>query len=78
MRQKEEEMDYRFLPEPDLPPLYVSEELVQQIKADMPELPHVTRGRFLEKHGLSPYDTDVLIDSNADKYFEQVTKNKQN
>jgi aspartyl-tRNA(Asn)/glutamyl-tRNA(Gln) amidotransferase subunit B len=60
MRSKEEAHDYRYFPEPDLPPLRVSQEEVDAIKAGMPELPGQLRRRFEIEFGLSPYDADVL------------------
>jgi aspartyl-tRNA(Asn)/glutamyl-tRNA(Gln) amidotransferase subunit B len=60
MRSKEEAHDYRYFPEPDLPPLRVSQEEVDSIKAGMPELPGQLRKRFELEFGLSPYDADVL------------------
>jgi aspartyl-tRNA(Asn)/glutamyl-tRNA(Gln) amidotransferase subunit B len=60
MRSKEEAHDYRYFPEPDLPPLRVSQEEVDAIKAGMPELPGQLRRRFELEFGLSPYDANVL------------------
>ncbi|MES0372590.1 MAG: Asp-tRNA(Asn)/Glu-tRNA(Gln) amidotransferase subunit GatB, partial [Mariprofundaceae bacterium] len=60
MRSKEEAHDYRYFPEPDLPPLRVSQEEVDAIKAGMPELPGQLRKRFEVEFGLSAYDADVL------------------
>ena len=60
MRGKEEAHDYRYFPEPDLPPLRVSQEEVDAIKAGMPELPGQLRRRFETEFGLSAYDADVL------------------
>ncbi|MBL4775689.1 MAG: Asp-tRNA(Asn)/Glu-tRNA(Gln) amidotransferase subunit GatB [Mariprofundus sp.] len=60
MRSKEEAHDYRYFPEPDLPPLRVSQAHVDAIKATMPELPGQLRQRFETDFGLSAYDADVL------------------
>jgi len=60
MRSKEEANDYRYFPEPDLPPLRISQEEVDAIKAGMPELPGQLRKRFETEYGLSAYDADVL------------------
>jgi len=60
MRSKEEAHDYRYFPEPDLPPLRVSQQEVDAIKAGMPELPGQLRKRFEIEFGLSSYDADVL------------------
>ncbi|MDQ6955020.1 MAG: Asp-tRNA(Asn)/Glu-tRNA(Gln) amidotransferase subunit GatB [Mariprofundaceae bacterium] len=60
MRSKEEANDYRYFPEPDLPPLRVSQLEVDNLKAGLPELPHQLRARFEAEFGLSAYDADVL------------------
>jgi len=60
MRSKEEAHDYRYFPEPDLPPLRISQQEVDVIKAGMPELPGQLRQRFETEYGLSAYDADVL------------------
>jgi len=65
MRSKEEAHDYRYFPEPDLPPLRVSQAHVDAIKAAMPELPGQLRQRFEADFGLSPYDADVLSQTRA-------------
>jgi len=53
MRSKEEAHDYRYFPEPDLPPLIVSDALVERVSAEMPELPEARRRRFMEQYDLS-------------------------
>ncbi|MGD0863179.1 MAG: Asp-tRNA(Asn)/Glu-tRNA(Gln) amidotransferase subunit GatB [Candidatus Limnocylindrales bacterium] len=71
MRPKEEENDYRYFPEPDLPPLLTSPEWLAEIKARLPELPAARRRRYQEVFGLSAYDTDVLVnDAGATALFE--------
>jgi aspartyl-tRNA(Asn)/glutamyl-tRNA(Gln) amidotransferase subunit B len=71
MRPKEEENDYRYFPEPDLPPLLTSPEWLAEIKARLPELPSVRRQRYREVNGLSAYDADVLVnDASAASLFE--------
>ena len=60
MRSKEEAHDYRYFPEPGLPPLRVSQQEVDAIRAGMPELPGQLRKRFETEYGLSSYDADVL------------------
>ena len=65
MRSKEEAHDYRYFPEPDLPPLRVSQEEVDAIRAGMPELPSQLRKRFETEFGLSAYDADVLTQTQA-------------
>jgi aspartyl-tRNA(Asn)/glutamyl-tRNA(Gln) amidotransferase subunit B len=73
MRPKEEENDYRYFPEPDLPPLLTSPEWLAEIKARLPELPAARRRRYREAHGLSAYDAAVLVnDAPATFLFEQT------
>ncbi len=64
-RTKEEANDYRYFPEPDLPPLVISREWVEEIRAKMPELPDAKRTRFLDAYGLSPYDAEQLTSERA-------------
>jgi aspartyl-tRNA(Asn)/glutamyl-tRNA(Gln) amidotransferase subunit B len=63
MRAKEVATDYRYFPEPDLPPLQVSEEWISEVRDNMPELPETLYQRFTEEYGLSDYDASVLIDN---------------
>jgi len=73
MRSKEEAHDYRYFPEPDLPPLRISKEELDAIRAGMPELPGQLRKRFEGEYGLSPYDADVLSQTRAlAGYFESL------
>ncbi len=74
MRSKEDALDYRYFPEPDLPPVVLSKEWLEGVKARMPELPASKEARFM-KAGLSAYDAGVLTSSReiAD-YFEAVTQ----
>ncbi|MDX8380957.1 MAG: Asp-tRNA(Asn)/Glu-tRNA(Gln) amidotransferase subunit GatB [Ghiorsea sp.] len=65
MRSKEEAHDYRYFPEPDLPPLRVTQEEVDNIKAGLPELPTQLRKRFETEYGLSAYDADVLTQTQS-------------
>jgi aspartyl-tRNA(Asn)/glutamyl-tRNA(Gln) amidotransferase subunit B len=71
MRSKEEAQDYRYFPEPDLLPIHVTDEMIERVRAAMPELPLARRRRFVEEYGLSEYDATVLTDlrETAD-YFE--------
>src|SRR3990170_3860219 len=62
-RSKEFADDYRYFPEPDLPPLTISRQWVQEIRAPMPELPDAKRARFQPEYGLSPYDIGLLIET---------------
>jgi aspartyl-tRNA(Asn)/glutamyl-tRNA(Gln) amidotransferase subunit B len=73
MRSKETSDDYRYFPEPDLPPLHVDPEWLDRLRADMPELPAARRVRFREELGLGPYDANVLVaDRDAAALFEAV------
>jgi aspartyl-tRNA(Asn)/glutamyl-tRNA(Gln) amidotransferase subunit B len=73
MRSKEEAHDYRYFPEPDLPPVVVSPERVDRIRSAMPELPDVRRRRFVEQYALPEYDAGQLTQSRAlADYFESV------
>lgn len=64
-RVKESAEDYRYFPEPDLPPLQVSHDWVEQVRADLPELPDARRDRFMSDYGLSRYDASVLVAERA-------------
>ena len=73
MRSKEEAHDYRYFPDPDLLPLELTQDYVDSLAKDLPELPDVKRARFVEDYGLSPYDADVLIaEKESANYFEAV------
>jgi aspartyl-tRNA(Asn)/glutamyl-tRNA(Gln) amidotransferase subunit B len=65
MRLKEEENDYRYFPEPDLPPLLTTPEWLAEIKARLPELPAIRRTRYQTEFGLSAYDAGVLVNDGA-------------
>jgi aspartyl-tRNA(Asn)/glutamyl-tRNA(Gln) amidotransferase subunit B len=71
MRSKEEAHDYRYFPEPDLPPLVVDEGWVDEVRRTLPELPAARRERFATQYGLPPYDASVLTQERAlADYFE--------
>jgi aspartyl-tRNA(Asn)/glutamyl-tRNA(Gln) amidotransferase subunit B len=75
MRSKEEAHDYRYFPEPDLPPLVVKETEIERLRSQMPELPEARRRRFIQEYGLSIEDAAQLIDSRAmADYFEVTAK----
>ncbi len=61
MRSKEGAHDYRYFPEPDLPPLQVDAAWVARVRASMPELPEARQARLVAAHGISDYDADVLV-----------------
>ncbi len=75
MRSKEDAADYRYFPDPDLPPLVIADEWVQRVRAAMTELPRVMAQRFVSAHGLSEYDATILTQSRAmAAYFEAATR----
>lgn len=71
MRSKEESHDYRYFPDPDLPPLVLEQAHVDALRASMPELPDAKKARFIDALGLTPYDAEVLTaDRENAEYFE--------
>ncbi|NIZ59525.1 Asp-tRNA(Asn)/Glu-tRNA(Gln) amidotransferase GatCAB subunit B [Sedimentitalea sp. CY04] len=77
MRSKEEAHDYRYFPDPDLLPLEIEQEWVDQIAATLPELPDAKKLRFISDFGLSDYDASVLTaDVESAAYFEAVAEGR--
>jgi len=77
MRSKEEAQDYRYFPDPDLLPLVLEQAWVDEIKANLPELPDDKRRRLMDQYGLSQYDAIVLISEQAKAdYFEAAAKGR--
>ena len=75
MRSKEEAEDYRYFPDPDLLPLIISSEWIEEIKRNMPELPSERRKKLVEFYGLSPYEAKVMTDLKAvGDFFEKAVK----
>ena len=75
MRTKEDAADYRYFPDPDLPPLVVADSWVQEVKSAMPELPRAMAARFVEQYALPEYDATTLTQSQAmAAYFERTAK----
>ncbi len=75
MRTKEDAADYRYFPDPDLPPLVVARDWVERVQAGMPELPRVMAERFIKDYGLPEYDAATLTQSNAmAAYFEAAAR----
>ncbi|MDW5415058.1 Asp-tRNA(Asn)/Glu-tRNA(Gln) amidotransferase subunit GatB [Iodobacter sp. CM08] len=73
MRSKEDAHDYRYFPDPDLPPLCISEEWIERVKSEMTELPQLMRERFSTQYGLSSYDASTLTSSkDMALYFEAM------
>ncbi|HXL37156.1 MAG TPA: Asp-tRNA(Asn)/Glu-tRNA(Gln) amidotransferase subunit GatB [Ktedonobacteraceae bacterium] len=72
-RSKEYAHDYRYFPEPDLPPLLISRDWVEELREQLPELPDARRARYIDEYGLSTQDANVLTEDKAlGDYFEQV------
>ena len=77
-RSKEEAHDYRYFPEPDLPPLALEAAWIEGVRQELPELPDVKRARFAADYGLSTYDATLLTEDRAvADYFEEVVRNAQ-
>jgi aspartyl-tRNA(Asn)/glutamyl-tRNA(Gln) amidotransferase subunit B len=73
MRSKEDAMDYRYFPDPDLPPLVIAQAWIDRVKTSLPELPGAMRERFVKDYGLPEYDAMVLTQSKGmAAYFEAV------
>src|SRR5258708_26127688 len=72
-RSKEEAHDYRYFAEPDLPPLVISRSWVEELRANLPELPDVRRQRYVSEYGISAQDANVMTEDKAlGDYFERV------
>ena len=77
MRSKEEAHDYRYFPDPDLLPLSFSENIIEEIKSELPELPDDKKERFQKEYSLSPYDSNILVSEiEIADFFEAVTKGR--
>ena len=76
MRSKEDSMDYRYFPDPDLLPLDISDDWLEQVRSEMPELPEQMRARLIGEFGLSEYDASILTSSKAlaDYYLSVADK----
>jgi aspartyl-tRNA(Asn)/glutamyl-tRNA(Gln) amidotransferase subunit B len=75
MRTKEDAADYRYFPDPDLPPLVIAPEWVERVRSEMAELPRVMAARFVKDYGLPEYDATTLTQSKAmAAYFESAAK----
>lgn len=73
MRSKEDAIDYRYFPDPDLAPLYITDELIEELKKELPELPEAKKARYIQEYNLSEYDAGVLTAStDISSYFEKV------
>ena len=77
MRSKEEAHDYRYFPDPELLPLSFSENIIEEIKSELPELPDDKKERFQKEYSLSPYDSNILVSEiEIADFFEAVTKGR--
>ena len=75
MRTKEDAHDYRYFPEPDLAPIVLSEEYIQNLKDNLPEMPHVKKERYMKEFDLPEYDADILTSSKKSaKFFEEANE----
>ncbi len=73
MRSKENAHDYRYMPEPDLPPIITSDETIEKYRQELPELPDARRARLEKEYGLSDYDAGIITSSRAmAEYFDAV------
>ena len=76
MRSKEDAHDYRYFPDPDLLPLNLDKELIENIKKNLPELPDQKKERFIKDYSLNAYEANVLVsEKEISDYFEEVVKN---
>ncbi len=75
MRSKEDEADYRFFREPDLPRIELTDDFIAEVKAEIPELPDEKKMRFMEEFGLNAYDAEMLISNNiVSNFYENAVK----
>lgn len=76
MRLKEDAQDYRYFPDPDLLPLVITDEMIEEAKAEIPELPDQKKNRYIEQLGLNCYDAGILVsDKSVSEFFEQSLGN---
>ncbi|MDC1096803.1 Asp-tRNA(Asn)/Glu-tRNA(Gln) amidotransferase subunit GatB, partial [Pelagibacteraceae bacterium] len=76
MRSKEDAHDYRYFPDPDLLPLNLDKELIENIKKNLPELPDQKKERFIKDYSLNAYEANVLVsEKEISDYFEEVVRN---
>ena len=77
MRGKEESHDYRYFPDPDLPPLVVNDDRIEKIKNQLPELPDEKKKRFKEQYKLKDYDAEILVeDQFVSSFFEKLVEKR--
>jgi len=79
LRTKEDAHDYRYFPEPDIPPVIVSQSLIKSIKKEIPSLPKERHAKYVEKYKLSDYDANLLVDEKElSDLFEQIIAHTNN
>ncbi|QXJ30389.1 Asp-tRNA(Asn)/Glu-tRNA(Gln) amidotransferase subunit GatB [Saccharolobus shibatae] len=79
LRTKETEEDYRYFPDPDLPPYSITPELIEKFKREMPELPDQRAERFVKQYNITPYQAQVLVNEKAlADLFEEITNKYKN
>lgn len=79
LRSKEAANDYRYFPEPDLQPVYITEDYIKEVKQSLPELPNILHKRYVKEFSLSEYDAAVLTDSKEIAlYFNELVKHTKN
>lgn len=79
MRSKEEAKDYRYFPEPDLPPIILTQEFIEKVRRDLPELPHERFERYTQELKLTEYNASILVNDKAlSDYFEYALKECEN
>jgi aspartyl-tRNA(Asn)/glutamyl-tRNA(Gln) amidotransferase subunit B len=77
MRSKEDAKDYRYFPDPDLPPIHISDAWIEKIKAEQPELREAKQARYQEEYGLPAYDAGILTESrHLAGLFEETASGK--
>jgi aspartyl-tRNA(Asn)/glutamyl-tRNA(Gln) amidotransferase subunit B len=77
MRGKEESHDYRYFPDPDLPPLMINDDRIEKIKNQLPELPDEKKKRFKEQYKLKDYDAEILVeDQFVSSFFEELVEKR--
>ena len=75
MRTKENANDYRYFPDPDLPPIELTSEDILKLKSQIGELPDTKKRKFIKDFGLSAYDSDALLsDPDMARYYEEVVR----
>ena len=73
MRVKEGKSDYRYFPEPDLPPIHISDDWIKEVKDSIPEMPEQRRARYVNEWGVTEYDANVLTQTMEMSYFFEAT-----